>query len=314
MSANAASTAPAPPSQSCSSRRPGVSITTPPPGSTISSRCVVVCRPSSSSTRVAFDRHQLAAGEAVDERRLADAARPDQHRGRAGRDAGAQRVAAVAGDAPRRRARGRRPPPPRRPRRAPRVVDAVGLRQHDLRRRAALPDRDEIALDAARLEIRAERADDEREVDVRRQRLRLRRQSRRLPHDRAAPRQHDAGAASREADPVADRDVDALVARAVRAGGRARSRAAVSTSNPPRCAAMTRPGTRPGSRLSASSALHPSAPRSKSGNAKLLRERGTPRVPRRSAGARSGRPRRQQAQSSSVRTSSSPGGRDRRTG
>ena len=65
-------------SQSCSSRSPGVSTTSPPPGSSTSCRCVVVCRPSPSSSRIGRRREQLLAGERVHERRLADARRAEQ--------------------------------------------------------------------------------------------------------------------------------------------------------------------------------------------------------------------------------------------
>ena len=71
----------------------------------------------------------------------------------------------------------------------PRILEPVGLREHDLGRRAGLPDRDEVALEAARLEIRAERRDDERDVDVRGERLRRRRQAGGVADDRAAARQ-----------------------------------------------------------------------------------------------------------------------------
>ena len=200
-----------PTSQSCSSRRPGVSITSPPPGRTSSWRCVVVWRPSSSSARVSLRRHGLLAEPAVDERRLADAGRAEQDGRGAGPDAGAQCVAALAGDrghdvhghAERDRLdlRDERP----------RIVEPVGLRQHDLGRGAALPERDEIALDAPRLEIRAERRDRERDVDVRCERLRIRGQACRVPDDGAAARQHRPDQAVRKADPVADADVEAVV-------------------------------------------------------------------------------------------------------
>src|SRR5207302_1189061 len=57
----------------------------------------------------------------------------------------------------------------------PRILQAVGLRQDDLGHGAALPDGDEVAFDPARLELRAERRDHERDVDVRGESLGLRR-------------------------------------------------------------------------------------------------------------------------------------------
>ena len=67
------------PSQSCSSRSPGVSITSPPPGRRSSSRCVVVWRPVPS---VGDSRrpHQILAGEPVEERRLAHARGAEENR------------------------------------------------------------------------------------------------------------------------------------------------------------------------------------------------------------------------------------------
>jgi hypothetical protein len=156
-------------------------------------------------------RHQLLAEPQVHERRLADAGGAEQDGRRAGADPRAQRVAALAGhgrddvhgDAERDRLDLRH--------QRPRVVEPVRLRQHDLRRRAALPERDEIALDAARLEVRPERRDGERDVDVRGERLRGRRQAGRVPDDGAAPRQHRPDQPVGQADPVPGADVEAFV-------------------------------------------------------------------------------------------------------
>ena len=74
----------------------------------------------------------------------------------------------------------------------PRVFEPVGLREHDLGCRARLPDRDEVALEAARLEVGAERRDDERDVDVRRERLGGRRQAGGVADDGAAAREDGA--------------------------------------------------------------------------------------------------------------------------
>ena len=93
----------------------------------------------------------------------------------------------------------------------PRIVEPVGLRQHDLRGRAALPERHEVALDAARLKVRAERRDGERDVDVRGERLRGGGQAGGVPHDGAAAGENDSDQAVAQPDPVAGPDVEALV-------------------------------------------------------------------------------------------------------
>ena len=64
------------------SRSPGVSITSAPLASGTSSRCVVVWRPRSSPRRTG-ERRALLAGQVVEQRRLADARRAEQHRGAA---------------------------------------------------------------------------------------------------------------------------------------------------------------------------------------------------------------------------------------
>ena len=121
-----------------SSRIPGVSRISAPEGSRISSRCVVVWRPCASSSRIARVAIQLGAGERVDERRLADPRRAQQHRGLAGAS-----MAPTAPPAPGRS--GPRPPAPARRRRSPRprrpavgVVAGVGLGEQDHRRGPAL--------------------------------------------------------------------------------------------------------------------------------------------------------------------------------
>ena len=63
--------------QSCSSRIPGVSRRTAPEGSGTSSRCDVVCRPRPPALVCGGGEH-VPAGEAVHERRLADARRAEQ--------------------------------------------------------------------------------------------------------------------------------------------------------------------------------------------------------------------------------------------
>ena len=211
-------------SASWSSRRPGVSMTIPPPGSRISSRWLVVCRPSSSSARVS-----PVAIRSLPAKRLTSvdlptplepsstAVTPGAIRARSSsHPSPGLRADDVHGHAGRHRldlgdVGGA-------------IVDAVGLRQHDLRARAALPDRDEVALDPARLELGAERGDDEGDVDVRDERLHARRPAGRVAHDRAAPRQHRVDDAVGEPDPVADRDVRPVVGEATRDARRAACR------------------------------------------------------------------------------------------
>ena len=155
--------------------------------------------------------HHLLAEPPVHERRLADAGRAEQDGRRAGGDAGPKRIAAVAGqrrhdvhrDTDRDRLHLRDE--------WPRVFEPVRLRQDDLRVGAALPDRDEVALDSARLEVRAERGHDERNVDVGSQGLGGGGEAGRVADDRAAAREDRANQPVPEADPVADPDVEAFV-------------------------------------------------------------------------------------------------------
>ena len=109
-----------------------------------------------------------------------------------------------------------------------RVLQPVGLRQHDLRHRAALPDRDEVALDAARLELGPERRHDERDVDVRRKRLLLRCLAGGLTDECAPPWQNRTDEPVAQRHPIADGDVDALVQQP---SGQPRSNGAVGRCN-----------------------------------------------------------------------------------
>ena len=145
---------------------------------------------------------------------------PEQHRGRSRFDAAVQPLAAgarqSADDVNRHTGRDRFDLLHKRPR----IIDPVGLGQHDLRRSAALPDRDETPLDPLEVDLRAERVDEEREVDVRDQRLRTRRAAGRTANEGRAPRQHRADRPVGEAHPVADGDIDS---REARPPGRARA-------------------------------------------------------------------------------------------
>ena len=155
--------------------------------------------------------HQLVADEVVHDGRLADAARADEHGGPPGRDACAQLVHPLAGDCTDDVHRNAERDCLDLGDHRLRVVDPVDLREHDLRRRAALPDRHEVALDAARLQLGAERADDERDVDVRRECLCLSCASSGVAHERAVAGEDAADQPVAEPDPVADRDVGVLV-------------------------------------------------------------------------------------------------------
>ena len=208
--------------------------------------------------------HPLARRQAVDERRLADAGRAEQDR----RPPGSIRAAARR--SPRRSRRSRRAParrarPPRSPRRAERVVEPVDLREHDLRGRAALPDRHEVALDPARVELGPEGRDDEGEVDVRHECLHGSRDRPRCARSRSARQDGSRRRRSAIQSPTATsvpraRTVPAPVAD--HAGlGRDVQLAAVN--------GATRPGTRPGSKVfRRAREFQPSSGRSNPGNAK----------------------------------------------
>jgi hypothetical protein len=166
---------------------------------------VVVC------TRL-VRREQLFARPAVHERRLPDAGGAEQHSGRPRLEPRSQSVASLTregrDDVNWHAWRNRLDLGDERPG----VIQPVCLCQDDLGRGAGLPDRYEIALDPARLEIRAEGGDDERDVDIRGERLGRRREAGRIADDRTPARQHrlDDGAIG-DGDPVADGDVGALV-------------------------------------------------------------------------------------------------------
>ena len=81
MSSKAVSTPSSAPATS-SERMPGVSMSSAPPGSANSSRWVVVWRPRESSSRTVAVAWRCLAEQRVDERRLADARRPEHDRGR----------------------------------------------------------------------------------------------------------------------------------------------------------------------------------------------------------------------------------------
>ena len=103
----------------------------------------------------------------------------------------------------------------------PRIIDPVGLGQHDLGRSAALPDRDEAPLDPLEVDLRAERGDEERQVDVRDQRLRTRRAAG-APRSRAV-RRGSTDRTAPSAKPTQSPTATSIAAKPDPAGGRART-------------------------------------------------------------------------------------------
>ena len=127
------------------------------------------------------------AGERVEERRLADARRPDERDRRAGLDPLPDRVDAAAVDG-----RGRHDRHADRDladlrHEAVEILGEVRLGQHDDRLGAALPGDREVALEAPQVEVLVERRDDEDDVDVRRHDLGDGPLARREPDDRGPP-------------------------------------------------------------------------------------------------------------------------------
>ena len=140
-------------SQRCTSRMPGLSMRSPPPGMRTSCRRVVVCLPAPSAPRLARLEERVVAGERVHERRLADAGGAEQR----ARHAGADRASASR----RRRRRScwrrsgsgwrrRRPRARRRPHSGSGLE--VGLREEDRRLRPALQRERDVALEDERVE------------------------------------------------------------------------------------------------------------------------------------------------------------------
>ena len=84
------------------------------------------------------------------------------------------------------------------------VLRQVALRQHDHRLGAALPGHDEVALEAARVEVVPERGDEEDDVDVRSDDLLVHLGPGHLPRELRPPRQDGVDEAGAERDPVAD--------------------------------------------------------------------------------------------------------------
>ena len=147
---------------------------------------------------------QLLAGEAVHERRLPDAGRPEQRGGAAAAEVRAEVVEPLPGDRADgvdRDAEGDRLGGQQRPLD---VLRQVALRQHDHRLGAALPGHDEVALQAARVEVVPEGGDEEDDVDVRGDDLLVDLGPGDLAREFRPPREHGVDQAAAERDPVAD--------------------------------------------------------------------------------------------------------------
>ena len=86
-------------SQSCSSRSPGVSTTSPPPGSRTSWRCLVVCRPSPSCSRIVCVASSSSPASVFTSVDLPTPDEPSSAIVRPGSEVGADQVEAVAGQA-----------------------------------------------------------------------------------------------------------------------------------------------------------------------------------------------------------------------
>jgi len=151
---------------------------------------------------------QLLADEGIDERRLADARRADEHRGPIALEPPTHVLETVTADGRdqvhRARAEGDRLRLVEEPRV---VVDEVDLREENDRLRPALPRHREVALEPTCIEVQRKRLDQECDVDVRGEHLLARRIEGLLPRESRPPRQDglDEHRLRVEPDPVADR-------------------------------------------------------------------------------------------------------------
>ena len=209
MSSNASSSALVS-SHSWSSRMPGVSMIRPPSGRTISSRCVVVCRPRPSRRRTCAvrcrsrpSRRLMMVDLPTPEEPIRAPVRPGGRCCRRGvGPAGAQRLDDVQGGLG---GEGRGGLAPGREVGAP-----VRLVEHEHRGGAAVADGDQIPFDSPGVEVVVEAAHHEHRVDVGGDELPAGRFTRRLAGETQAARQHrldgrrvPVGAGANR-DPVAD--------------------------------------------------------------------------------------------------------------
>ena len=197
-------------SQSCSSRSPGVSTTSPPPGSRTSWRCRVVCRPSPSCSRIVCVASSSSPASVFTSVDLPTPDEPSSAIVRPGSEVGADQVEAVAGQA-----RDRVDRHAERDRldleHLQRMVGVeIALRQHDHRLGAALPRHRHVPLQAAEVEVLVQRHDQEDGVDVGGEHLLLRGVQRDLARelrpagDDGVDRRRVLLRPGRDRDPVAD--------------------------------------------------------------------------------------------------------------
>ncbi|CAM5571555.1 hypothetical protein SRIMM317S_02261 [Streptomyces rimosus subsp. rimosus] len=172
-------------------RRPGVSISTPPPGSTSRSRggrgVPALAVPVAGGPYVLH----VLAHQHVGERRLARTGLPEQY-GRAAAQYRGEDVQPVTVG----RADGQHPHPRRgglrvrdQVRQHVRITGQVGLGQHEQRLRPALPGQGDEALDAPEVQVHGERDRDHGVVHVGRQHLPVGPLGGRRAHERGTPRQ-----------------------------------------------------------------------------------------------------------------------------
>ena len=197
---------------------PGVSTSRPPPGSTCSSRAVVVCRPRPSS-RISRVAASVSPARALARLDFPTPDGPTIAAVRPGAEQRADGVESVAGH----RADGQHLD-------AERVlghlldggrdvVAQVGLREDDDRRRPAAPGDGEVALHPPQPRLPDERVDDEDDVEVRRDDLGARRAPGHRADEGAPAGQDRDGQLAAQGHPVPDRRTADVRAGAVVEGG-----------------------------------------------------------------------------------------------
>ena len=169
---------------------PGVSISAPPPGSGMSSRCVVVCRPRLSDSRTSAVRRRSSPSRQFTSDDLptpddpsSATVRPSARNGRSG---------PIPSATPRVHRHHRRRAGDCRGFRQSRghVGAQVALVQHHHRVGAAFHAQGQVALQPAKVEIAVQSADQEHQVDVGGDRLLVFPPPGRAPREQRAPRQH----------------------------------------------------------------------------------------------------------------------------
>ena len=154
---------------------PGVSRTSPPPGSSTSCRCVVVCRPSPSSSRISRVASSSSPASVFTSVDLPTPDEPSSAIVRPGTEVRAHEVEPVAGQVRDRVHRQPKAIASTSSTRSSYVGREVGLREDDHGLGAALPGHRDVALEAAQVEVLVQRHEQEDRVDVRGEHLLLRR-------------------------------------------------------------------------------------------------------------------------------------------